>query len=66
MDMAARCGYMKFSLYGEEGDDMVEGLENFKYLGRILDQMDDDWIEVRQKTMRARLLWRRLGTMLIW
>ena len=56
---------MKFSLYGEEGDKMVEGLENFKYLGRILDQMDDDWIEVRQKTMRARLLWRRLGTMLI-
>ena len=41
--MAARCGEMEFSLYGEEGDKMVEGVENFKYLGIFLDQRDDDW-----------------------
>ena len=33
---------------------MVEGVEFFKYLGRTLDQTDDDFPEVRQKIMRAR------------
>ena len=40
---------------------MVEGVENFKYLGQTLDQTDDDWPAVRQKIMRARLIWGRLG-----
>ena len=42
---------------------MVEGLSNFKYMGQKLDQTDDDWPAVRQKTMRARLVWGRLGTL---
>ena len=43
VEMAARCGEMEFSLYGEEGGNMVEGVANFKYMGQTLDQTNDDW-----------------------
>ena len=32
MEMAERCDKMEFSLYVEEGKNMVEGVENFKHL----------------------------------
>ena len=56
VDMTARCGDMEFSLEGEEGDKIVEGVVMFKYPGRNLDQTDadDDWSEVRKKIMRTR------------
>ena len=63
--MVERCGEMEFILYREEGGDMVEVVANFKYLGQSLDQMDDDWPEVRRNIMRARLVWRRLGALLL-
>ena len=44
----------------------MEGAEKFKYMGRTLDQTDDDWPEVRQKIMPARLVWGRLETLLKW
>ena len=43
VDMAARCGNMEFSMYREEGYNMVEGVANFKYMGQTLDQTNDDW-----------------------
>ena len=43
---------------------MVEGVENFKYLGQILDQTDDDWPAIRQNIMRARLVCGRLGKLM--
>ena len=43
MDITERCGEMEFSLYGRQGGTLVEGVEIFKYPGRTLDQMDDDW-----------------------
>ena len=46
VDMAERCADMEFILYGREGDALVEGVSNFKYLGRPLDQTDDDCPEV--------------------
>ena len=55
---------MEFSLEGEEGDDMLEGVAMFQYLGITLDQTDDDWTAVRRNILRARLVWGRLGTML--
>ena len=55
---------VQFSLYREEGGAMVEGVENFKYLGQNLDQTDDDWPSVRQHIMSARLVWGRLGTLM--
>ena len=54
--MAARCGEMEFSLYGDEGGDMVEGVATFNYLYQTLDQIDNDWSVVRGNIMRARLV----------
>ena len=39
--MEERYGEMDFSLYGRDGDTMVEEVANFEYLGRPLDQMGD-------------------------
>ena len=47
MKMVERCGDMEFSMEGEEGDEMVEDMEMFKYLGINLYQTDDDWPLVR-------------------
>ena len=55
---------MEFSLYEEEGGELVEGVENFKYLGRPLDQRGDDWPTFWRNNMRARSFWGRLGTLL--
>ena len=52
--METRCSDMDISLYREEGDDMVEVVANFKYLGKTLDQTDDDWPVVRRNIMRTR------------
>ena len=55
---------MEFSLDWEEGDEMVEGVATFEYLGRPLDQTDDDCPAVQWNIMRARSVWGRLGTLL--
>ena len=54
VDMAARCGEMDLSMEGGEGYERVEGVATFRYLGRPLDQTDDDWPAVRRKIMHAR------------
>ena len=64
VEMAERCGEMEFSLDGEEGDERVENVPTFRYLGRPLDKTDDDWKAVRWNIMRVRLVWGRLGTMI--
>ena len=45
--MAARCGEMEFNLDEEEGDKRVENVLTFRYMGRHLEQTDDDWLAVR-------------------
>ena len=62
--MEASCGEMEFILYGEEGDERVENVPNFRYLGRPLDQTDDDWTAVRRNIMRARSDWGRPLTLI--
>ena len=54
VEMAARCGVMEFSLEGGEGDERLENVTTVRYLGRLLDQTDDDWPAVRRKIMHAR------------
>ena len=61
--MAARCGEMEFSLYGEEGDKRVGNVKTLRYLGIPLDQTDDDWMAVRRNIMRTRSVLGRLGTL---
>ena len=41
---------MEFNLDGKEGDERVENVPTFQYLGRPLDQNYDDWPAVRQKS----------------
>ena len=37
---------MEFTLTGKEGEETIEGLSIFTYLGRPLEQSDDGWTEV--------------------
>ena len=66
VEMAARCGEMEFNLDGEEGDNRVQNVRTFQYLGRLLYKTDDDWPAVRQKIIHARLVIGRLGKQLLW
>ena len=63
-EIAARCGEMEFSLYGEEGDERLDNVPTLRYLGRPLYQTDDDWLAVRWNIMCARLVYGRLGTLI--
>ena len=56
---------IEFNLDGEEGDERVENIPTFRYLGKTLDQTDDYWPDVQQNIMRVSLVWWRLGTLLL-
>ena len=55
---------MEFNIDGGEGDERVENVPTFQYMGRLLDQTDDDWTDVWQNIMHARSVWGRLGTLI--
>ena len=59
-----QCKETTFSLTGEDDTECIEGVETFKYLGRILDQSDDDWPAVLWNVGKARRVWNLLGKML--
>ena len=42
VEMAETCGEMDSNMDGGEGDERVENVTMFQYLGRSLDQTDDD------------------------
>ena len=52
--MAVMCGEMEFNLDGEEGDKRVESVPTLRYLGRPLDQRDDDWTAMRRNIIHSR------------
>ena len=54
-----------FSRTGKEEVERIEGLEVFKYLGRLLDRSVDDWPEVLRNIRKARQVWGRLGKLLL-
>ena len=60
-----RCGDMESILYRIEGGAIVEGEETFNYLGRTLDQTDDECPVVIQNIKRDQKVWGRLGELLI-
>ena len=60
MDIAAKCLLVTFSLTGDDGADFFEGVDSFKYLERVLHQMDDDWPVVLCNIRRARQFWGRI------
>ena len=45
---------MEFSMEGGEGDERVDGVARFWYLGRPLDQTYDDWPALQWNIMCAR------------
>ena len=59
-----RCTYMKFSLMVEEGEETIDGLEVFNYLGRIMEHSDDGCTEVRWDIWKERQIWGHLGKIL--
>ena len=66
VEIADWCLEATLSLTGEEEAECIEGVEVFKYLGRMLKRSDDNWTavlhnirEVRQVGGRLRkLLWK--------
>ena len=61
MEIAAKCPGATFSLTGDDGTECFEGVDAFKYLGRVLHRTDDDWPAVLRNIRRARQVWGRLG-----
>ena len=49
---------------GDRGARWCRELQNFKYLGRPLDQRDNDWPEVRHNVKQAWRVWMRLGDLI--
>ena len=62
--IASQCKGATFNLTGENGTECIEKVETFKYLGRILDRLDDDWNAVLQNFGKAFRVWNRLGKLL--
>ena len=64
VEISANCMGATFSLTGVDRVECFEGVESFKYLGRILHQAHDDWPEVLCNIWRARKVLERLGKLL--
>ena len=62
--IAARCLEATFSLTGEEEAERIKGVEVFKYLGRLLEQSDNDWQAVLCNTLKELQVWWKLGKLL--
>ena len=62
--IAARYSEATFSLTGEKEAEQIEGVEVFKYLRRLLDRSDDDWLVVLRNISKAMQVWGRLGKLL--
>ena len=57
VDIAAKCTGSNFSLTGDDRADCFEGVDFFKYVGRVLHQMYKDWPAVLRNIQRARKFW---------
>ena len=66
-DVAIASQYMEaaFSLIGEDNPERIEGVETFKYLGKILDRSDDDWTAVLWNVGKAHRVWIQMGNLLL-
>ena len=52
--ISAGCSEATFSLIGEEETRCIEGVDVFKYLGRMLEWSDDDWTEFLRNIWKVR------------
>ena len=54
MEIARKCTVVNFSITGEDGEGCFEGVDSFKYLERILYQVEEYWLEVIRDIQRSR------------
>ena len=64
MEIATKCVGETFSLIGDDGAECFEGLDFFKYLGRVLHRTEEDWMVFFRNIWGARKVWGRLGKLL--
>ena len=64
MEIANKCMNATFRLMEEDGADIIEGVDSFNYLGRILHKLDDNCSEVLRKILKERQVWGSLGKLL--
>ena len=62
--ITSQCAEATFSLTGDNEAECIEGVNNFKYLERMLDWPDDDWSAVRRNFRKARQVWSLLRKLL--
>ena len=62
--IASRCKESTFILTGEDEEECIEGVETFKYLGRILERSNGDWPAVLWNVGKDHRVWNRLGKLL--
>ena len=62
--ITSQCAEAAFSLTGEDDAECIEGVETFKYPGRMLERSDNDWPEVLQNFRKSCRVWSRLGKLL--
>ena len=55
---------MEFSLYGREGNPLVEGMSQFQYIERNLDHTENYWPGAHQNIFKIWEVCRRLGDMI--
>ena len=47
VEIAAKCTGATFVLMGKDGVEYFDRVDSFKYLGRVLHRLDENWPEVR-------------------
>ena len=62
--IARRCTEASFILTVEEEAEYIEGVDTFKYLGRMLDWSDNNWTAVFRNVRKVRQVWKCLGKLL--
>ena len=65
VEIASKCTGETFSLMRYDGAECFEGVDYFKYLGRVLHQSDEDWKAVHRNIGRVREVWGSLGNFLM-
>ena len=59
--ITSQCVEAIFSLTGEDEAECIEGVENFKCMGRIIDRSYNIWLVVCRNVSNACQVWNRLG-----
>ena len=63
VEIAIRCDGDTLTLKREDDVECIEGVDTFKYLGRILYWSEDNWLEVLRNVGKVRRVWNRLRKM---